>query len=87
MVYFSGWEGGWHVGVMELTHGHEFFLLSSRGWGLTRGCYGIDWHVGMNFFCCRCCWCCRQGDWWHVVMVTWREGGRGVGVDTWVLWN
>ncbi len=28
MVYLSGWEGGGHVGVMELTHGHEFFLLS-----------------------------------------------------------
>ncbi len=41
MVYFSGWEGGWHVGVMELTHGHEFFFV--------------------------------------VV--------KGVGVDTWVLWN
>ncbi len=25
-----------------------------RGWGLTRGCYGIDWHVGMNFFGKRC---------------------------------
>ncbi len=26
MIYFSGSEGGWHVGVMELTHGHEFFF-------------------------------------------------------------
>ncbi len=26
MVYFSGSEGGWHVGVMELTRGHGFFL-------------------------------------------------------------
>ncbi len=47
MVYFSGSEGGWHVGVMELTHGHEFFLMSL------------------------------------LLMLS----SRGVGVDTWVLWN